>query len=112
MTETPRPVSAIRNLGPRMAEAFARAGIETAEEVEALGTDAAYAHLLAAGDRPHFMAYVALALGLEGRPWNDLRAEEKPVLRARFEAVKAAALEDGALPPSLRDALDRFGIGR
>ena len=41
-----RPVSAIPNLGPASQEAFARAGIHSAEEIEALGPDAAYERLV------------------------------------------------------------------
>ena len=49
------PVSSIKNLGPASDAAFARAGIYTAEEIRELGADAAYARLLAAGSRPHFI---------------------------------------------------------
>ncbi len=60
-----RPVSAIRNLGPRSAEAFARAGLHSAEAVIALGADAAYARLIAAGTRPHFIGYYALVMSTQ-----------------------------------------------
>jgi hypothetical protein len=43
------PVSSIRNLGPATEAAFWRAGIHSADELRTLGTDAAYARLLAAG---------------------------------------------------------------
>jgi hypothetical protein len=106
----PRPVTAIRNLGPAMAAAFARAGLESAEEIEALGAEAAYAALLGAGERPHFMAFLALALGLQGRPLGDIGPAEKPALRARFDAVVAAARTDGPLP-GIEAELDRLGVG-
>ena len=83
------PVSAIRNLGPASDEAFARAGITSAEEVRRLGADAAYARLLKAGSRPHFIAYYALVMGLMGRPWNDCQGAEKDALRARFDVLCA-----------------------
>ncbi|MCB1360752.1 MAG: TfoX/Sxy family DNA transformation protein, partial [Rhodobacteraceae bacterium] len=51
------PISTIRNLGPATQEAFARAGISSAESLRALGADAAYARLLGAGERPHFIGY-------------------------------------------------------
>ena len=86
-----QPVSAIRNLGPASDEAFARAGITTAEEVRTLGADAAYARLLQAGSRPHFIGYYALVMGLMGRPWNDCQGAEKDALRARFDALCAAS---------------------
>lgn len=84
------PVSTIRNLGPATEAEFARAGIHSAEELRELGADAAYARLIAAGSRPHFIAYYALVLGLQGRPWNDATADEKTALRARFDAIKSA----------------------
>ena len=87
----PDPVSAIRNLGPASDAAFARAGIHSAEELRALGPDAAYLLLLKAGSRPHFIGYYAMVMGLQGRPWNDLDAEEKRQLRKRFDAIKAAS---------------------
>lgn len=92
-----RPVSSIRNLGPAADRAYARAGIDSAEGLRALGPDAAYARLLAAGPRPHFIGYYAMAMGLMGRPWTDCRGAEKAALRARFDALVAAA---GAGPGS------------
>lgn len=85
------PVSTIRNLGPASDQAFAKAGIHTAEELRALGPDDAYLRLLNAGTRPHFIGYYAMVMGLQGRPWNDLGPEEKVQLRARFDAIKAKA---------------------
>ncbi len=88
------PVSTIRNLGPASDEAFARAGIDTADDLRALGADAAYARLLQAGSRPHFIGYYALVMGLMGRPWNDCQGDEKTALRARFDALCAEARPD------------------
>jgi hypothetical protein len=105
-----RPVSAIRNLGPRSAEAFARAGLHSAEAVIALGADAAYARLIAAGTRPHFIGYYALVMGLQGRPWNDLGAEEKAALRKRFDAIVAQAGAGTPALSALERALDRIGV--
>jgi hypothetical protein len=105
-----RPVSAIRNLGPRSAEAFARAGLHSAEAVIALGADAAYARLIAAGTRPHFIGYYALVMGLQGRPWNDLGAEEKAALRKHFDAIVAQAGAGAPALSALEAALDRIGV--
>lgn len=108
-----RPVTAIRNLGPAMAAAFARAGIGDAAEVEALGAEAAYLRLVLAGERPHFIAFYALAMGLQGRPWNDCRGAEKAALRARFDALVAEArAAPGAVPAGIEAELDRIGTGR
>lgn len=87
----PDPVSTIRNLGPAMDEACAKAGINSADELRSLGADEAYARLLRSGTRPHFIGYYVLVMGLQGRPWNDCKGKEKADLRKRFDAIKAEA---------------------
>jgi DNA transformation protein and related proteins len=101
-----RPVSSLRNLGPRSDASFARAGIGSAEELVALGADAAYRRLLASGVRPHFGGYWALVLAIEDRHWRECDAEEKAALRARFERLKA---EPGGRA-ALEAELDRLGV--
>jgi hypothetical protein len=103
------PVSSIRNLGPAMEAAFARAGIPDAETLRELGADAAYARLLDAGERPHFIAYYVLVMALQGRPWNDCRGPEKAALRLRFDALKAAQAPTGGLA-ALEAMLDEIGV--
>lgn len=103
----PSPISTIRNLGPAMEAAFADVGIANAEALRDLGTDAAYARLLQAGHRPHFIAYYVVEMGLQGRPWNDCKGEEKARLRARFDRLK----EDHMPKPDAFDAvLDEIGV--
>ncbi len=81
------PISSMRNLGPASEASFARAGINSAEELRDLGTDAAYARLLQTGTRPHFIGYYVIEMGLQGRPWNDCKGSEKDRLRIRFDAL-------------------------
>lgn len=88
-TQSPSPVSSIPNLGPASEAAFARAGITSAEDLRALGADEAYSRLLAAGNRPHFIGYYVLVMGLQGRPWNDCKGAEKKALRQRFDRLCA-----------------------
>ncbi|WP_166416417.1 TfoX/Sxy family protein [Cochlodiniinecator piscidefendens] len=87
------PVSSIRNLGPAMDAACAKAGIHSAEDLRALGTDEAYRRLLQSGVRPHFIGYYVLEMGLQGRPWNDCKGDEKKALRKRFDILKATAFD-------------------
>ncbi|MCH8465918.1 MAG: TfoX/Sxy family protein [Roseinatronobacter sp.] len=101
------PVSSIRNLGPAMEAALAQVGITTAEALRALGTDAAYARLLQAGHKPHFIAYYVLEMGLQGRPWNDCKGAEKERLRARFDALKSKNIPE---TNALNAALDEIGV--
>lgn len=107
----PDPVSTIRNLGPASVQSFARADIHSAEELREIGADAAYARLLKAGSRPHFIGYYALVMGLQGRPWNDCQGEEKAALRRRFDAICAEARGDADPARSaLEAALDAIGV--
>jgi hypothetical protein len=101
-----RPVSSLRNLGPRSDAAFARVGIHSAEKLIALGPDAAYRALLAAGARPHFGAYWAITLAIQGRPWRECDPAEKAALRARFDALETEASGRSALETEL----ERLGV--
>lgn len=102
------PVSSIRNLGPASEAAFARAGIHSAEDLRALGADAAYLRLMQSGTAPHFIGYYVLVMALQGRPWNDCKGEEKKALRTRFDALKAEAGAGGR--SALEAALDALGV--
>lgn len=104
-------LTGIRNIGPAMAEAFAKAGITDAETLEALGADAAYAALLESGQRAHFIPYYALVMGLQGRAWNDCTPDEKAALRVRFDAIKAR-VGTVSTPEGLERILDRIGTGQ
>lgn len=101
------PVSSILNLGPASEAAFARAGIHSADEIRAMGADAAYLRLIEAGTQPHFIGYYVLVMGLQGRPWNDCQGEEKRALRVRFDRLKAEARASFANSVGADLALDR-----
>ncbi len=108
----PDPVSSIRNLGPASDAAYARAGITSAGMLREMGADAGYEALLRSGARPHFIAYYAMVMGLQGRPWNDCQGAEKAALRARFDAIKARVAAGGEKPDAAIEAeLDRIGTG-
>jgi len=107
----PSPVSSIPNLGPASELAFARAGITCAEELRDLGADEGYRRLLAAGTRPHFIGYYVLVMGLQGRPWNDCKGEEKKALRKRFDALCAGFnRSDTKLRADLEATLSFLGV--
>lgn len=103
-----KPVSSIPNLGPAMERDCARAGIHSAEELRALGADAAYGRLLISGQRPHFISYYVLVMALQGRPWNDCKGDEKAALRVRFDALKAEYLDTDMR--HLGAVLDAIGV--
>lgn len=105
------PVSSIPNVGPASEAAFAKAGLRTAEEVRALGADEAYLRLLAASSRPHFIGYYVLVMGLQGRPWNDCKGEEKKALRKKFDALCAGFnRSDAKLRADMEAALSFLGV--
>ncbi|WP_058273796.1 TfoX/Sxy family protein [Ruegeria atlantica] len=102
------PVSSIRNLGPAFEQSCARAGIHSAQELRDLGADEAYVRLLQAGTRPHFIGYYVLVMGLQGRPWNDCKGEEKKALRVKFDAIKSSV--STAPETQMISDLDAIGI--
>ncbi|WP_171123019.1 MULTISPECIES: TfoX/Sxy family protein [unclassified Ruegeria] len=102
------PVSSIRNLGPAFEQACARVGIHSAQDLREMGADAAYTKLLQSGSRPHFIGYYVLVMGLQGRPWNDCKGDEKKALRKRFDAIKASV---GTAPEAqMISDLDAIGV--
>ncbi len=104
----PTPITTIPNIGPATEAAFARAGIHSAEDLRAAGADVAYSRLLESGSPPHFIGYYVIVMGLQGRPWNDCKGDEKKALRKRFDAIKAGSSKKGR--SELEAALDLFGV--
>lgn len=107
------PVSSIPNLGPATEASFLKAGISSAEELRAIGADAAYLRLLQSGQPPHFIGYYVIVMGLQGRPWNDCQGEEKRALRQRFDALKDQARNSkgrSGLDAALEAALNALGV--
>ncbi|WP_170332957.1 TfoX/Sxy family protein [Ruegeria arenilitoris] len=102
------PVSSIRNLGPAFEQACTRAGIHSAQQLRELGADEAYSRLLEAGTKAHFIGYYVLVMGLQGRPWNDCKGEEKKALRQRFDQIKTGITK--APQSKLVSELDAIGV--
>lgn len=110
-TNTPSaaPVSSLPNLGPATDAVYAKIGIHSADDLRTLGADAAYAKLLAAGQRPHFIAYYALVMALQGRKWTDCKGAEKAALRVKFDALVAGTRPDES---GIEKLLDQIGLPR
>jgi len=64
-------LTSVPNIGPATARALIGAGIPDAATLRRLGAHEAYRTLINAGERPHFIGYYVLHMGLQGRPWND-----------------------------------------
>lgn len=101
-------LSSIKNIGPAFEASLKSAGIMTAEDLRALGADAAYTKLLEAGTKPHFIGYYVLHMALQGRPWNDCKGEEKKALRRQFDKIKAGSFDEGR--SELEQFLNRIGV--
>ncbi len=86
-------LTTIRNIGPAFEKAFIKVGITSAEQLHALGADAAYSKLLENGSKPHFIGYYVLHMALQGRPWNDCKGEEKKTLRKQFDKIKTQSFD-------------------
>ncbi len=83
-----RPISALKNLGPKSAALLRSAGISTVEELAAIGAVKAYVrvkHLPESSASRNLLW--AMAAGLEGRDWRSLTAEEKGSLTALVRAA-------------------------
>lgn len=104
------PISSIRNLGPAMEDAFIKAGIPDADTLRAMDPDFAYSTLLQSGHAPHFIAYYAMIMGLQGRPWNDPSPQEKQQLRHRFDTIKANLKSKKKDPSDIERILDQIGV--
>ncbi|MBE0412877.1 TfoX/Sxy family protein [Yoonia sp.] len=101
-------LTTIRNIGPAFEKALQAAGVMTAEELHALGADAAYIRLLEQGAKPHFISYYVLHMALQGRPWNDCKGHEKTVLRRQFDAIKTRICDPHQ--SELERMLNRIGV--
>lgn len=84
-----KPVSALRNLGPKSAMMLTEAGIVTLDELKELGAVKAYVRVKSL--RPKFASLNllwALAAGLEDRDWRDLTALEKQSLIGEVRGLR------------------------
>ncbi|WP_108816039.1 TfoX/Sxy family protein [Loktanella sp. Alg231-35] len=95
-------LTSIKNIGPAFEASLQSVGITTAEELRAIGADAAYARLLEGGSKPHFIGYYVLHMALQGRPWNDCKGDEKKALRKQFDKIKVGSFDQQ------RSELERF----
>jgi hypothetical protein len=101
-------LTSLKNIGPAIEIALKTEGITTAEDLRALGADAAYAKLLEGGSKPHFIGYYVLHMALQGRPWNDCKGDEKKALRKQFDQIKAGSFDEAR--SELEQFLNKIGV--
>ena len=84
-----RPVSSLRNLGPKSAMMLAEAGIRGIDELREIGAVKAYARVRQIRTRGASLNLLwSMAAGLEDRSWNDLSTDEKDALLAELRALR------------------------
>jgi hypothetical protein len=75
----------IKNFGPYMVTILHKIGIHTKEDL--LNTD--YKHirdaLVSKGIRPHLNIFYSIEMGLQGRVWSDITAQEKKELKEMLQ---------------------------
>ncbi len=101
-------LTSIKNIGPAFEASLKSVGITTAEDLRALGADAAYAKMLEGGSKPHFIGYYVLHMALQGRPWNDCKGDEKKALRKQFDKIKAGSFDE--VRSELEQFMNRIGV--
>ncbi len=101
-------LTTIPNIGPATEAMLAKVGITSAEQLRAMGADAAYVRLMENGTRPHFIGYYVLHMALQGRPWNDCKGDEKKSLRAQFDALKSTGYD--TRKSELESFMNQFGL--
>ena len=79
-------ISSLRNLGPKSARLLKEAGITTIEELQEIGSLAAYQRLrFMFGKQVGLNFLWAMEAGLTDRHWKDITADEKARLKAGLE---------------------------
>ena len=84
-----RPVSSLRNLGPKSAMMLAEVGVRSVDELREIGAVKAYARVRQIRTRGASLNLLwSMAAGLEDRSWNDLSTDEKAALLAELKALR------------------------
>ena len=84
-----RPVSTLRNLGPKSAMMLVQAGISTLDELRELGAVKAYVRVKSLRPKSVSLNLLwALAAGLKDRDWREFEAAEKESLRAEVRSLR------------------------
>lgn len=84
-----KPVSELRNLGPKSALVLMECGIRTIDELAEIGAVKAYVRAKALRPKSVSLNLLwALAAGLEDRDWRELSAAEKARLTRRAAAFR------------------------
>lgn len=80
------PIPDLPNLGPKSREMLERAGIDSLEQLRALGSVGAYARVKRNGGRASLNLLWALEGALTGLPWQEVAREHRTSLLLALES--------------------------
>lgn len=77
----------LKNLGPSSEKMLQKAGIESTEQLQTVGSVAAYYAVVQAGSKPSLNLLWALEGALTQRDWKDVAREERMSLLLALEEL-------------------------
>jgi DNA transformation protein len=78
----------IKNFGPYMIKIMNLIGINSREDLMASDYKTIKKNLINAGIKPHLNIFYSIEMGLQGKSWNEITANEKNEIQKILEDVK------------------------
>jgi hypothetical protein len=77
----------IKNFGPYMVKIMNLIGINSREDLMGLDYKTIKKKLINAGIKPHLNIFYSIEMGLQGKSWNEITANEKNEIQKILEDV-------------------------
>ena len=77
----------IKNFGPYMVKIMNLIGINSREDLMGLDYKTIKKNLINAGIKPHLNIFYSIEMGLQGKSWNEITANEKNEIQKILEDV-------------------------
>lgn len=77
----------IKNFGPYMVKIMNLIGIHSRKDLMASDYKTIKKNLIAAGVTPHLYIFYSIEMGLQGKSWNEISANEKNEIQKILEDV-------------------------
>ena len=77
----------IKNFGPYMVKIMNLIGINSREDLMASDYKTIKKNLINAGIKPHLNIFYSIEMGLQGKSWNEITANEKNEIQKILEDV-------------------------
>jgi hypothetical protein len=78
----------IKNFGPYMVKIMNLIGIHSKEDLMALDYKTIKKNLINARIKPHLNIFYSIEMGLQGKSWHEIKANEKNEIQKILEDVK------------------------